>query len=611
MKVLKKYTSLPLRVIRKIKGWAITEACSPFEMQAKERAELLVVLQELVEVNLELGFSQSKTAYKLDCLLASLSEPSSSSENGYWLVPDNVEKFSKVDDLILQEETFQYFPLMKGAKRARLLNVGNIANVAYNNNKLQQAAGWDSTLLSYDFYHIMSSPEWEDAEFDTPPANQYYPDWWGVNFRMPYQRPDWFIQGPAELAIEFLVAKNTNYSWLENLAHKTERGRWMACSDSLTAKKIREIITARPEIAPAVSRVVDECVDNAASKVLCYEDVAEDFRRCFPHDKREITVDDYYAYSLHLKRWARLFDQYDLVTGYATDPILPYLCGKRPYVALEIGTVRDLPFEDTSTGKMLALAYRNADLVFVTNSDVLPQLKKLGIPTCRQVFLPHPFNDDKIKRFINSRISTIPSFPTKAPFYFFHPSRHHWREGISSMLKGNHLVFAAVKLLKEKGYHFSVTLIEWGEDVARSRLRIAELGVEDFFSWVPPMRKQQLWAEYIRSNAVIDQFVLPALGNVGLEALCLGRPLISNIDSEACAAFFGECPPVLRAVNEYDIASHMERLMTRPQYTSEVGAAGQEWFERWHSADRILSLMNKGCQQLLESEGIKGSYGKA
>src|SRR5437868_6624289 len=50
-------------------------------------------------------------------------------------------------------------------RRPRVLHIGNLANNAYYNAKLLNRAGFDCDVLCCDTYHIMSCPEWEDADF--------------------------------------------------------------------------------------------------------------------------------------------------------------------------------------------------------------------------------------------------------------------------------------------------------------------------------------------------------------------------------------------------------------------------------------------------------------
>src|SRR5215510_1061414 len=79
-------------------------------------------------------------------------------------------------------ERLAEFERRKGRK-LRVLHIGNIANNAYNNAKIQRQRGIDADVLSFDYYHIMACPEWEDAEFLGKIEDDNFPDWWAVDLR--------------------------------------------------------------------------------------------------------------------------------------------------------------------------------------------------------------------------------------------------------------------------------------------------------------------------------------------------------------------------------------------------------------------------------------------
>jgi len=80
----------------------------------------------------------------------------------------------------------------------RILHIGNIANNAYYNSKFLNDIGIRSDVFCHENYHIMSSPEWEEAELNTLPKNQYFPDWWNLGIN-DFERQRWFAQGPWKL----------------------------------------------------------------------------------------------------------------------------------------------------------------------------------------------------------------------------------------------------------------------------------------------------------------------------------------------------------------------------------------------------------------------------
>jgi hypothetical protein len=97
----------------------------------------------------------------------------------------------------------------------RVLHIGNIANNAYNNARIQRQHGIEADVLSYDYYHVMSTPEWEDAQFEGE-IDPDVPNWWETSLRG-WRRPDWFVQGPASGCLQYLRAKHFGYRRLQKL----------------------------------------------------------------------------------------------------------------------------------------------------------------------------------------------------------------------------------------------------------------------------------------------------------------------------------------------------------------------------------------------------------
>lgn len=93
----------------------------------------------------------------------------------------------------------------KAGRRLRVLHVGNIANNAYINAKIMRKIGIDADVVCADYYHIMGTPEWEEAEFKSDYGDPFFPDWWQA--ARGYERPKWFFQGPRKLCQEALAAQ--------------------------------------------------------------------------------------------------------------------------------------------------------------------------------------------------------------------------------------------------------------------------------------------------------------------------------------------------------------------------------------------------------------------
>jgi glycosyltransferase involved in cell wall biosynthesis len=245
---------------------------------------------------------------------------------------------------------------------------------------------------------------------------------------------------------------------------------------------------------------------------------------------------------------------------------------------------------------MCALTYREAPVVFVTNSDVLPSVERLELDPDGVVYLPHAVDSDRLFAFADSNARFAPESGSTPTFYS--PSRQDWVDSDVSWAKGNDLFLRAAASLVE--HKFRLVLAEWGRDLAASRALVEQLGLSERVEWVSPLRKHELWARFLSSHAVVDQFILPAIGGVTFEAMALGRRVITAIDAEQTERFFGRTPPVLAAQTQAEIAAALEQVLADPDDAAGRGAAARDWFAERHSADRIVDLQAEAYRKLLD-----------
>ena len=214
------------------------------------------------------------------------------------------------------------------------------------------------------------------------------------------------------------------------------------------------------------------------------------------------------------------------------------------------------------------------------------------------VFLPHAVDSDRLKRFSASHDYLRPA-PDGRDVVFLSPTRHDWADGDPLWAKGNDRLIRALAVLRDDGVACHVSLLEWGRHVGESKQLITSLALDDLVSWLPTMRKQSLWAAYMGSHAIVDQFLTPAMGSVTFEALALGCRVLTAIEPVTAGEFFGTIPPVLNCASVDEIAAAMRRVIADPMDASGVGAAAQEWFSLHHSTERILELELSAYRRLL------------
>lgn len=306
----------------------------------------------------------------------------------------------------------------------------------------------------------------------------------------------------------------------------------------------------------------------------------------------------------HALLFAQTLKAYDIVQGYSTDGFIPLVNGLRAFASYEHGTLRELPFENSLTGLICNIAYRRSPAVFITNTDVLPSVERLGLNPSRVYRLPHAFDDRKLMDWRDKHAALQPPDDCVV---FFSPTRQHWRDANRSLTKGNDVMLHAAGRLWAQGRRFRLVLVEWGADLEESRRLIDALGYASAVEWVAPMGKQDLWRAYCTSHAILDQFVLPALGGVGFEALALGRRLITHTDQPTLEAFFGEAPPVFGAADVSEVETSMREVLDDPHDASARGPAGRLWIAERHSAKRIVEIQAEAYARLLDLPVIADS----
>jgi glycosyltransferase involved in cell wall biosynthesis len=523
----------------------------------------------------------------------------------------------------------------------RVLHIGNIANNAFNNARIQRAAGIAADVLCYDYYHVMGTPEWEEANFDKPPEDPYFPDWWALDLKG-YQRPRWFASGPMREACNYLEA------WISGREREAirlwsvmERERFIRCSKSIRARMLRlarkatlvarkqagklarnivckviwcriilplvHIIVAVDEVWPRFSDTRRESKALFRKKrkaepawrghVRSFDDVNLLWNKRRPGFPFPALQDDIDPYLRSINYIGPLLQYYDIIQGYSIDGIWPLLAG-RPYAAYEHGTLRSLPFENSGLGHTVALCFGLADQVMITNLDCLASADRLGLNADRIIALPHAFDDQRLRNF------AIANADLRLPverLRLFTPTRQDWRDGDPSLAKGNDkFIRAAAQCIKE-GMDLEIIAVRWGRDVQSSVDLAAELGVTKKLHWVDPMRKEDLWRAYLTSHAIIDQFELPAFGGVTFEALALGRRVVTSVDMVAAKRFFGEPPPLYRASSPGEIIAALRDIAADPADIAGMGVRAMDWIGNYHSAKRIIALQVNSYRKMLDA----------
>jgi glycosyltransferase involved in cell wall biosynthesis len=478
----------------------------------------------------------------------------------------------------------------------RVLHLGNIANNAFNNARIQRLYGIEAYVIAAENYHIMSSPEWEEARFKGDYGDPFFPDWTRVDLAG-YVRPDWFAAGPLDLCCDVIASQVDGQSQkTEQLVAKLTARREVICAKGYRGQAERLGARIRRKLLSEL-RSLKAGDSSGASANAVASRLFEIWKGANVPHETPVSGRDFKGYASRLNMLQPLFEKFDVVQGYSTDGAWPLLAGRR-YVAYEHGTLRALPFAPNSLGRLTATVFIGADHVFITNLDCIEPAERLGIAPDRFTALPHAFNDRRLSEFRDRHRELK---PPRDHVVLFHPARQDWRDPDPSLIKGNDRLIRAFARMSRAHPAVTLRMIAWGRDLSASRDLVASLGIEGRVQWLNPLQKQDLWKAYLSSHAVLDQFVLPSFGGVTFEALALGCRVVTNVHVADAERFFSKAPPVYSVSSEDEIAAALERIILDPHDAAGIGDAGAAWIRSYHSAERIVALQLGVYRHLLKS----------
>jgi glycosyltransferase involved in cell wall biosynthesis len=537
----------------------------------------------------------------------------------------------------------------KHGRTPRVLHIGNIANNAYNNAKMLNKAGLDCDVICYDYYHIMGCPEWEDADFQGEIQDQFFPDWTSVDLKG-FQRPRWFAQGPFELCANYLIARKTNktnqaavYWNLLGTANKTQIRSAMSWNvfpffffekfrirsvalirrlgvlmrdvdvvATLTRKLKRHFPLHKSTGAVAfiatmivallivlllkiaVISYLQMCkVWNQLSpkqKTLTTEEaLIELFKKTFPTRNDQLTIPDLSPYRSVIPKWRQLFGHYDLVQAYATDPLLPLLANKHPYIGFEHGTLRTFTLADNAVCRLTSLAYNQADHVFITNGDCLQYALNIGVK--RYTPMLHPFDEDRIRSAPSNSLGFRERFGVK--YVFLCTLRHDWAvKGTDKYIRALPLIASAI------GADFKLVMTKWGAELDASRELAKSLDVAHLIEWIEPLNRHTLFKAQKSVDILFDQLALPHFGATAPEGIAAGVPVIMSYNPTSTEWIVAEPAPILSAFTVDDIAKAV-RTALDPEWLASYRERSREWIDKFHSSRIVVERHLNAYRQVI------------
>lgn len=276
-----------------------------------------------------------------------------------------------------------------------------------------------------------------------------------------------------------------------------------------------------------------------------------------------------------LSRFRRLrkeMKKFDLIVSHVPFFVYSYLL-RTKYIAFEAGSIRYFGHGASRYESirywLMERSYRYAKLVLMTNPDTIDLCEEHKL---NWEFIPFAIN---MQRY---RPMNTESLGYENVILCF--SRNNWKE------KGqDKLIRAFARFLKEDPDSLLV-LIEWGQDLAKSKELVVQMDLQKHVKWIPMMSKPYLVEWINRSTVVADQFNLGSSGTAGFEAMACGKPLIIYLSPPHYNRVYDEFPPILNSQTEEDIFRALKSCADK-KARNELGRKSRAWVSEHHDAAQV------------------------
>lgn len=331
-------------------------------------------------------------------------------------------------------------------------------------------------------------------------------------------------------------------------------------------------------------------------------------------------------------RITRQLSEFDVVVASGPGPVFAQFCG-RPWAFMVTGgdlTVKPFPLTFLDwypnwahrvaamvAGAWQRRASRRATQVWLQPfAPMLDAADRLSIPPSRRMDRYFPLVVDTTRFSPDAPVGPdASSFAGSAvdgsDFVVFHPSRlvmdRSEKLVRTGQWKGNDRLLRGFADFVRCGRAEHPVLVM--PDIAQSRDRdtakrmVSALGIDENVRWmVPPdgrfLDSNYMVALYQHADVVCDEFGVGWFGYVTLEAMAMGRPVLSHVDTTVMDKLYPD-NPIVTAREPREIAVRLQELFADPCRRTEIGEAGRKWALRFHSPDGAARVYLSSIDALL------------
>lgn len=198
-------------------------------------------------------------------------------------------------------------------------------------------------------------------------------------------------------------------------------------------------------------------------------------------------------------------------------------------------------------------------------------------------------HDDELRKFLPPRVKRVYIVPLRIdvgallPVY---PDDNNLKPPVivhapsDNVTKGSKYVIEAIENLKQK-YNFTFILVQ-----NKSQKEAMEI--------------------YKQADIIIDQLFIGTYGVFAIEAMALGKPVLTYLSEDMLKTFPKELPIV--NVNIQNLQERIERLIDDPKMRRQLGMKGRQFVECYHDSEVIARFQNQIYLQKVEPLPSRESF---
>jgi glycosyltransferase involved in cell wall biosynthesis len=259
------------------------------------------------------------------------------------------------------------------------------------------------------------------------------------------------------------------------------------------------------------------------------------------------------------------------------------LLGLPPVINSPTGSdFSELLMAKSATGAFYRYFVRTCDLnVGLVYPRILQNMAELRLKNV--VFFRHPY--------------LLPEFDAPRPpsdsggrLRFFHASHFDFKINDPgdqrNSSKGNDRFLRAFMRALDQGLDAECHMVDRGPDRVVARNMTETSRHSERFVWMPHLTRDELFREMARADVIVDQFDVGGLGSIAVEAMAIGKAVLTFLRPSSLSIVYAEPPPVINAQTEDEIFEQI-RGQTRPEL-QRIGREARRWVRQNHSWQTCL-----------------------